>query len=91
MSIQDSLMSIRTPYLYNQLRKNIKLSSPTSSNTTIERVSNPFTQCRVCVFDNLEKISIDWVGLKSIVRVERVGTRAGKPYHETAYYISSLL
>lgn len=42
------------------------------------------------MFHNLNHISTDWVGLKSIVRVERVGTRAGKPYHETAYYISSL-
>ncbi len=78
------------PHLYNQIRKNIKLSPPTSTNTTIERVSDRLTQRRVSVFDNLENISTDWVGLKSLVRVERFGTRAGKPYQETAYYISSL-
>ncbi|WP_445637189.1 Transposase IS4-like domain-containing protein [Nostoc sp. DSM 114161] len=52
--------------------------------------SDRFTQRQVCVFDNFENISTDWVGLKSIVRVERVGTRAGKPDGQTAYYISSL-
>ena len=28
--------------------------------------------------------------MKSLIRVERFGTRAGKPYEETAYYISSI-
>lgn len=30
-----------------------------------------------------------WAGLRSIVRVERSGTRRKKPYHETVFYISS--
>ena len=30
-----------------------------------------------------------WAGLRSIVRVERSGTRGKKPYHETVFYISS--
>jgi predicted transposase YbfD/YdcC len=38
----------------------------------------------------LENISSQWLGLKSIVRVERFGTRAGKAYEETVYYISSV-
>jgi predicted transposase YbfD/YdcC len=29
--------------------------------------------------------------LKSLIKVERIGTRAGKSYHQVAYYISSLL
>ncbi|RCJ32158.1 transposase [Nostoc minutum NIES-26] len=78
------------PHLYNQIQKNIKLSLPTTTNTTRERVSHRLTQRRVCVFNNLNHISSDWVGLKSVIRVERVGTRAGKPDQETAYYISSL-
>ncbi|MBU7586123.1 MAG: ISAs1 family transposase, partial [Nostoc sp. TH1S01] len=38
----------------------------------------------------LNHISTDWVGLKSIIQVERVGTGAGHPYQQIAYYISSL-
>ena len=38
----------------------------------------------------MDRISTDWVGLKRIVQVERLGTRAGKPYEETVYYISSI-
>lgn len=42
------------------------------------------------MFDNISGISSDWIGLKRLVKVERTGTRAGLPYHQTAYYISSL-
>ena len=42
------------------------------------------------MFDNLENISSQWVGLKHLVRVERFRIRAGKLYEETAYYISSI-
>jgi hypothetical protein len=43
------------------------------------------------VFNDLNGISREWVGLKSLLKVERTGTRAGKAYHEVAYYISSLV
>jgi len=33
----------------------------------------------------------EWVEIKSILCVERWGTRKGKDYHHTAYYISSAL
>ncbi len=32
-----------------------------------------------------------WTGIKSLIRVERVGTRGGKKYHEIICYISSLI
>ncbi|NES25826.1 MAG: ISAs1 family transposase [Symploca sp. SIO3E6] len=43
----------------------------------------------VSVFDDLRGISGEWVGLACLVKVERIGTRAGKPYQQLAYYISS--
>ncbi len=43
------------------------------------------------VFQNLTGISQEWVGLESLIKVERIGTRAGKAYHQIAYYISSLV
>jgi predicted transposase YbfD/YdcC len=42
------------------------------------------------VFDDLSDISSEWAGLARLVKVERSGTRAGKPYEQVAYYISSL-
>lgn len=73
------------PNLYKQIQKNMKLSQPTSVDTSFEQTRYRLTQRRVSVFDNLDHISNDWVGLKRIVQVERLGTRAGirlmrKPY-----------
>ncbi len=56
----------------------------------LEKNRDRLTERRVSVFDNLEAISGEWIGLKRLIRVERFGTRAGKPYEETAYYISSI-
>ncbi|BCL36229.1 hypothetical protein NSMS1_29400 [Nostoc sp. MS1] len=78
------------PKLDHQLQQNMQQSQPTTTHTDLERRSDRLTQRRVCVFDNLNNISTDWVGLKSIIQVERVGTRAGQPYQQIAYYISSL-
>jgi len=78
------------PNLYKQIQHNINLSQPTSVDTSQEQTRDRLTKPRVSVFDNLDYISNDWVGLERIVQVERLGTRAGKPYSETAYYISSI-
>ena len=43
------------------------------------------------VFNDLTGISKEWTGLESLIKVERIGTRAGKPYHQVVYYISSLV
>ena len=57
------------PKLYHQIQQNIHHSQPTSIHTDFERRSDRLTQRRVCVFDNLNNISTDWVGLKSIIQV----------------------
>ena len=41
------------------------------------------------VFTDLRGIDIDWLGLKSLIQVERIGIRCGKKYLQTNYYISS--
>lgn len=55
-----------------------------------QRTRNRVTTRTVQVFNHLTCIHHQWVGLKSLIKVERTGTRAGKPYHQVAYYISSL-
>jgi predicted transposase YbfD/YdcC len=79
------------PKLYHQIQQNIQLSPPKTIHTDVERRSGRCTQRRVSVFEQLQNISAQWLGLKSLVRVERFGTRAGQPYKEIAYYISSLI
>lgn len=45
----------------------------------------------VNVFADLNGVDIDWLGLQSLVQVERIGSRQGKLYQQTNYYISSLV
>lgn len=50
------------------------------------------TTCRIVnVFTDISGIDPDWVGLQSLICVERIGIRQGKPYQQTSYYISSLV
>lgn len=48
------------------------------------------TQWVVEVFDCLAGIAQDWLGLRRLIRVQRQGTRDGKPYTQGSYYITSL-
>jgi predicted transposase YbfD/YdcC len=85
--------------LYQQIQLNTQQTTPISIDISTERRSDlrfaaalryRVTTRTVSVFDNLSDISSDWLGLKRLVKVERIGTRAGKPYEQVAYYISSL-
>lgn len=49
------------------------------------------TTCRIVnVFTDISGIDFDWVGLQSLICVERIGIRQGKPYQQTNFYVSSL-
>jgi predicted transposase YbfD/YdcC len=76
--------------LYEQIQLNTQQTTPISVDISTERRSDRLTTRTVSVFDDLSDISSEWVGLKRLVKVERIGTRAGKPYEQVAYYISSL-
>lgn len=76
--------------LYEQIQLTTEQTTPQSIDITTERRSDRITTRTVSVFDDLTDISSEWVGLARLVKVERLGTRASKPYHQTAYYISSL-
>ncbi len=43
------------------------------------------------VFDDLTAINSQWTGIKSLIRVERVGTRTGKAYRQVVCYINSIV
>lgn len=78
------------PSLHRFVQQTTSHSPPTSRYITTERTRNRVTTRTVQVFNDLRGISPQWVGLQSLIKVERTGTRAGKPYHQVAYYISSL-
>ena len=76
--------------LYQQIQVNMQKAAVLSSDTTQDNTRGRFTQRRVSVFGDRSGINSEWVGLRRLIRVERSGTRQGKPYEQTAYYISSL-
>ncbi len=76
--------------LYEQIQLTTEQATPLSFDTTTERRSDRVTTRTVSVFDDLTGINSEWLGLSRLVKVERIGTRASKPYHQIAYYISSL-
>ena len=77
-------------HLYQQIQLNTEGSTASSVDATTQRRSARLTTRTVSVFENLHGISSEWIGLKRLIKVERIGTRAAKPYHQVAYYISSL-
>lgn len=77
-------------HLYRQIQLTTEQAIPVSVDITTERRSGRVTTRTVSVFDDLSGINSEWTGLARLVKVERTGTRAGQPYEQIAYYISSL-
>lgn len=64
--------------------------TPVSVYHHVEQGHQRLTERTVEVFDCLAGIAEDWLGLRRFVRVQRQGTRQGKPYTQSSYYITSL-
>jgi predicted transposase YbfD/YdcC len=79
------------PKLHFYIQNVADTKKPASRDVSIERTRDRVTQRTVAVFHNLRGISPEWIGIKSLIRVERVGTRKGNKYHEIVCYISSLM
>lgn len=78
------------PRLFTQLKKIAQAQKPCEQFVDIEHTRGR-TTCRIVkVFTDLRGIDIDWLGLTSLLQVERIGIRSGKKYSQTNYYISSL-
>lgn len=76
--------------LYQRLRVISRDCPPVSVYHHSESGHQRQTQRTVEVFDCLAGIAKDWLGLRRFVRVQRQGTRQGKPYTQWSYYITSL-
>jgi predicted transposase YbfD/YdcC len=79
------------PKLYHHIQKTAANQKPISRHIETEKTRDRLTKRTVEVFDDLKGIDPKWTQIKSLIKVERVGTRRGKPYHDIAYYISSLI
>lgn len=78
------------PSLHRLIKQQASTSRHASRHITRERTRNRVTTRTVQVFQPLTGNHQQWSGLKSLIQVERTGTRAGKAYRQVAYYISSL-
>jgi predicted transposase YbfD/YdcC len=78
------------PKLYNHIQRVAVEKKPTSSDIRNEKTRDRITTRKVEIFNDLDGINPEWQGIKSLIKVERTGTRAGKDYHEIVCYISSL-
>jgi len=76
--------------LFQQLKRQFEQLPPLSVNHQSEQTRNRVTQRSVSVLDQIPDLDAQWSGIRRIIRVERTGTRAGKPYEEVMFYISSL-
>ncbi|MBE9171315.1 ISAs1 family transposase [Pleurocapsales cyanobacterium LEGE 06147] len=54
-------------------------------------IRDRFTTRIVEVFHDVNGIDPEWTGIKSLIKVERSGTRKGKKYPEIVCYLSSLM
>lgn len=78
------------PRLFQKLQAASEANQPAVRFTDVEKNRNRVTCRIVSVFDDISKIDGDWSGIKSLVQVDRIGSRHGQPYQQTNYYISSL-
>jgi predicted transposase YbfD/YdcC len=79
------------PKLHSHIKRTAALKKPTSRVVETEKTRDRFTTRIVEVFHDFNGIDPEWTGVKSLIRVERFGTRKGKKYHEIVCYISSLI
>lgn len=79
------------PKLHNHIKRIAAMRKPTSRVIETEKIRDRLTTRIVDVFHDVSGIDSYWIGIKSLIKVERYGTRKGKKYHEIVCYISSLI
>jgi len=66
-------------------------NQPNSVFIESEKTRNRKTTRTVSIFHNTQGIAKKWKKVKTVIKVERNGTRGTQIYHEVVYYISSLV
>lgn len=76
--------------LFEAVRLHFEQSQPISLTTGVEHTRERQVERTVTVLAPPTRIDPAWLGLQRVVKVERRGTRSGKPFEETLFYVSSL-
>lgn len=89
-SSNDYVIAVKDnqPTLNRHIKRIAALHKPASRYIATEKTRDRFTTRTVEVFHHLTGINPQWAGIKSLIRVERVGTRGGKQYHQIVSYIT---
>jgi predicted transposase YbfD/YdcC len=88
----DYIVTVKAnqPRLLAQLETLAQQQKPKERFVDVEKKRGRIT-CRIVnLFTDTSGIDFDWIGLQSLIQVERIGIRQGKPLQQTNYYISSL-
>lgn len=76
--------------LFEAVQLHFEQSPPLSVTTQVERTRERQIERTITVLAPPTRIDPAWVGLQRVVKVERRGTRSGKLFEETMFYLSSL-
>jgi predicted transposase YbfD/YdcC len=89
----DYVMAVKDnqPKLHSHIKRIAAMIKPKSRVIETEKTRDRFTTRIVEVYHDVSGIDPEWMGIKSLIKVERYGTRKGKKYHEIVCYISSLI
>jgi hypothetical protein len=87
----DYLIAVKAnqPNLFNEIACQFEQAPVLSVQSEQEKTRDRQTERTIMVIDTVAGIDPDWVGVQRLIRVQRSGTRANKPYEETVFYISS--
>lgn len=76
--------------LKTQIKENIEKSEALNVDTTFEKNRGRIETRIAKVYNNIDNISDEWIGLQTIIKIERIIFRNNAETQETAYYIASL-
>lgn len=76
--------------LFEAVQLHFQQYPPTSVTTQVDPSHGRQVERTVSVLSAPTQIDPAWVGLQRVAKVERHGTRSGKPFEETMFYLSSL-
>ena len=77
------------PTLYRTIESTAQTQSAMSHTSALDTSHGRFVERSVSVFAAPPELLTKWMSLKSVIMVNRTGTRADKPFTETVYYLSS--
>ena len=88
----DYLVKVKTnqPTLYKQIETESNQQPAKQTVEHHEKTRNRNSYRKVEVFEPPKNLDPLWVGVGSVIKVERGGTRANEPYQRISYYLCSL-